>query len=151
MKIAQNIANNDPRVFPQLSMHEIAIDDYTLFAAYDDDNLYLMWEMINMSDVVANEDFLKTQGNLWIYNLPIFIFISAKAGVGNGGQMVGGGTIWNSGITLEKKVDTIIALSTNGANGPFIYHYDESQDSFPTETDDKYADSGITLKYFNGI
>ena len=65
--------------------------------------------------------------------------------------MVGGGTIWNSGITLEEKVDTIIAISTNGSNGPFIYHYDESLGAFPTETDDKYIDSGITLKYFNGI
>ena len=33
MKIAQNIANNDPRVFAHSSMHEIAIDDYALFAA----------------------------------------------------------------------------------------------------------------------
>ena len=151
MKIAQNIANNDPRVFAHWSMHEIAMDDYALFAAYDDEYLYLMWEMINMSDVVANEDFPKTQGNLWIYNLPIFIFISTEQGKGNGGKMVGGGTIWGSGITLEENVDTIIACSTNGANGPFIYHYDESQGAFPTETEDKYANSGITLKWGNGI
>ena len=65
--------------------------------------------------------------------------------------MVGGGTIWGSGISLEEKVDTIIAISTNGANGPFIYHYDEAQDAFPTETDDKGANSGITLKWGNGI
>ena len=151
MKIAQNIANNDPRVFAHWSMHEIAIDDYALFAAYDDEYLYLMWEMINMSDVVANEDFPKTQGNLWIYNLPIFIFISTEKGKGNGGIMVGGGTIWGSGITLEEKVDTIIACSTNGANGPFIYHYDEAQGAFPTETEDKGANSGITLKWGSGI
>ena len=151
MKIAQNIANNDPRVFAHWSMHEIAIDDYALFAAYDDENLYLMWEMINVSDVVAGEDFPISQGNLWIYNLPIFIFLSCEKGKGNGGKMVGGGTIWGSGISLEEKVDTIIAISTNGANGPFIYHYDEAQDAFPTETDDKGANSGITLKWGNGI
>ena len=151
MKNAQNIANNDPRVFAHWSMHEIAIDDYALFAAYDDENLYLMWEMINVSDVVAGEDFPISQGNLWIYNLPIFIFLSCEKGKGNGGKMVGGGTIWGSGISLEEKVDTIIAISTNGANGPFIYHYDEAQDAFPTETDDKGANSGITLKWGNGI
>ena len=55
------------------------------------------------------------------------------------------------GITLEEKVDTIIAISTNGANGPFIYHYDESLGAFPTETDDKYAASGIELKWGKGI
>ena len=151
MKIAQNIANNDPRVFAHWSMHEIAIDDYALYAAYDDEYLYLMWEMINVSDVVANEDFPKTQGDLWIYNLPIFIFLSTQKGKGNGGKMIGGGTIWNSGISLEEKVDTIIACSTNGSNGPFIYHYDEEQGGFPTETDDKYVNSGITLKWGSGI
>ena len=151
MKIAQNIANNDPRVFAHWSMHEMAIDDYALFAAYDDEYLYLMWEMTNMSDVVANEDYPISQGNLWINNLPIFIFLSVQKDRGNGGRMVGGGTIWNSGISLEEKVDTIIACSTNASNGPFIYHYDESLGAFPTETKDKYAESGITLKFSNGI
>jgi alpha-amylase len=151
MKIAQNIANNDPRVFAHWSMHEIAMDDYALYAAYDDDYLYLMWEMINLSDIVADEDFPKTQGNLWIYNLPIFIFLSTQKGRGNGGTMVGGGTIWGSGISLEEKVDVIIACSTNGANGPFIYHYDEELDAFPPETEDKGPSSGITLKWGNGI
>lgn len=151
MKIAQNIANNDPRVFAHWSMHEIAIDDYALYAAYDDKNLYLMWEMINMSDVIANEDFPKSQGNLWIYNLPIFIFISTEKGKGNGGKMADGGSIWGSGITLEENVDTIIACSTNGANGPFIYHYDEEIGAFPTETEDKGINSGIALKWGNGI
>ena len=151
MKIAQNIANNDPRVFAHWSMHEMAIDDYALFAAYDDEYLYLMWEMTNMSDVVANEDYPISQGNLWINNLPIFIFLSIQKDRGNGGRMVGGGTIWNSGISLEEKVDTIIACSTNASNGPFIYHYDESLGAFPTETKDKYAESGITLKFSNGI
>ena len=151
MKIAQNIANNDPRVFAHWSMHEMAIDDYALFAAYDDEYLYLMWEMTNMSDVVANEDYPISQGNLWINNLPIFIFLSVQKDRGNGGKMVGGGTIWNSGISLEEKVDTIIACSTNASNGPFPYHYDESLGAFPTETKDKYAESGITLKFSNGI
>ena len=151
MKIAQNIANNDPRVFAHWSMHEMAIDDYALFAAYDDEYLYLMWEMTNMSDVVANEDYPISQGNLWINNLPIFIFLSVQKDRGNGGKMVGGGTIWNSGISLEEKVDTIIACSTNASNGPFIYHYDESLGAFPTENKDKYAESGITLKFSNGI
>ena len=52
---------------------------------------------------------------------------------------------------LEEKVDTIIACSTNASNGPFIYHYDESQGAFPTEPWDKYAESGITLKFSSGI
>ena len=150
MKIAQGIANNDPRVFCHWSMHEIAIDDYALYAAYDDDNLYLMWEMINLSDVVANEDFPISQGRLSIYNLPIFIYLNVH-GTGNHGTVVGGKTLWDSGITIEEKVDTIIALSTNGCNGPFIYHYNSNLDAFPTETEDKGAASGIKLMWSMGI
>ena len=74
-----------------------------------------MWEMTNMSDVVANEDYPISQGNLWIYNLPIFIFLSVKEGRGNDGHMTDGGTLWGSGITLEENIDTIIACSTNAA------------------------------------
>ena len=33
MKIAQNIANNDTRVFAHCSTQEIAMDDYALFVA----------------------------------------------------------------------------------------------------------------------
>ena len=72
MRIAQAVANDDPRVYAHWSMHEIAMDDYALFAAWDDKYLYLMWEMINVSDVVASEDFPISQGRLSIYNLPIF-------------------------------------------------------------------------------
>ena len=56
-RIAQAVANDDPRVYAHWSMHEIAMDDYALFAAWDDKYIYLMWEMINVSDVVASEDF----------------------------------------------------------------------------------------------
>ena len=150
MKIAQGIANNDPRVFCHWSMHEIAIDDYALYAAYDDDNLYLMWEMINLSDVVAKEDFPISQGRLSIYNLPIFIYLNVH-NTGNHGTVVGGKTLWDSGITIEENVDTIIALSTNGCNGPFIYHYSKDLGAFPTETDDKGAASGIKLMWSMGI
>lgn len=144
MKIAQAVANDDPRVYAHWSMHEIAMDDYALFAAWDDDYLYLMWEMINVSDVVAGEDFPISQGRLSIYNLPIFIFLNVR-GSGNDGTTPDGKTIWGSGITFEEKVDTIITCSTNGANGPFLYKYDEETKGFPTETKDKGKDSGVEI------
>ena len=88
-----------------------------------------------MSDSVFKEDFPKTQGNLQIYNLTIFIFLSIEKGKGNVRKILGGGTIWGSGINLEEKVHRIIACSTNVANGLFILHYDEDLEAFRTETD----------------
>ena len=152
MKIAQAVANDDPRVYAHWSMHEIAMDDYALFAAWDDDNLYLMWEMINLSDVVAGEDFPISQGRLSIYNLPIFVFLNVGgSSSGNGAKMQGGGSIWDSGITLEENVDRIIACSTNGANGPFMYKYDASIGAFPRETELKGSESGVVIASDMGI
>ena len=72
---------------------------------------------------------------IYVFIIDQFSFLSVPKNEGKWWKIVGGGTIWNN-ITLEEKVDTIITLLTNWANGPFIYHYDR-KDAFPTETDDK--------------
>lgn len=127
MKIAQGVANDDPRVYRPNSMYEKGVDDYALYAAWDDTKLYLMWEMANVSDVVSpNDDFPISQGNLWIDNLPYFIYFSLDNNKKGNGTDAAGGTIWNSGITSTAHVDTIFAGSTNGANGPFLYASDEN-------------------------
>lgn len=48
MIIAQGAANDDPRVYRPNSMYEVPIDLYTLYGTYDDENVYLMWEMTNV-------------------------------------------------------------------------------------------------------
>ena len=42
MLIAQGTANDDPRVYRPDSMYEVGIDNYALYGAWDDTNLYLM-------------------------------------------------------------------------------------------------------------
>ena len=91
MLIAQGTANDDPRVYRENSMHELPVDLYALYGAYDDNNLYLMWEMTNVGDVVCPEQgYVISQGILWqTQELPFFIVIdtgkSADA-VGNQGS-----------------------------------------------------------------
>lgn len=126
MLIAQGVANDDPRAYRPSSMHEYPVDDYALYAAWDNDNLYLMWEMANVQDQVApNDDFPLTQGNLWIYNLPVFLYFSIDPSIEGDGTVVDGSTVWDSGITLDANIDTVVAVSTNGSNGPFVYGSDD--------------------------
>ena len=149
MLIAQGTANDDPRVYRPGSMYEIAMDDYALYAAWDNDNLYLMWEMANVQDIVApNDDFPLSQGNLWIYNMPIFIAINTGLGNVSDGTTSGGGTLWDSGITYTTDFDTIITCSTNNSNGPFIYPADDNGKVGV----EKYtgASTGINMKWGNG-
>ena len=126
MLIAQGTANDDPRVYRPNSMYEIPIDMYALYAAYDNENLYLMWEMTNVQDVVApNDTYPLSQGILYqTMNVPFFIAIDTgdkETAIGNNGALISGGTIWDSGITFGQSFNKLIAISTNGANGPFLY------------------------------
>lgn len=154
MIIAQGTANDDPRVYRPNSMYEVPLDLYTLYGAYDDSNLYLMWEMTNVQDVVApNDDYPLSQGILYqTMNIPFFIAIDTKKSsdaIGNKGQTTAGGTIWGSGITFKNSFNRLIAVSTNGANGPFVY----SGSSAGLNAKEVYTatTSGITFKYGLGI
>lgn len=131
MLIAQGTANDDPRVYRPNSMYEIGVDLYALYGAYDDDNLYLMWEMTNVQDVVAPwETYPLSQGVLWqTQEFPFFIVIDTgddDTTVGNGGALSTGGTIWNSGMTFENSFNKLISINTKGSNGPWVFGGDST-------------------------
>lgn len=150
MLIAQGVANDDPRVYAHWSMHEIAIDDYAMYAAWDNTNLYIMYEMANTQDVVApGEDFPMTQGNLWIYNLPVFMYIYTGTANPTHGKTAGG-TLWDTGTTVEAESDHVIAYSTNASNGPFIYTANDDGNLEPDVLVKKGAQTGINIKWGNG-
>ena len=161
MLIAQGAANDDPRVYRPNSMYEVGIDTYALYGAYDDNNLYLMWEMTNVQDVVApNDDYPLTQGTMYLnMNIPFFILVDTgkNDAIGNTGKTQAGGTIWDSGITIGNSFNRLIAISTNGANGPYVYGGD-STGLNPVEIYSKSgggtsgaAKSGIQFGYGMGI
>lgn len=152
MLIAQGVANDDPRVYAHWSMHEIAFDDYAMYAAWDDTNLYIMYEMANVQDVVApGEDYPMTQGNLWINNIPVFMYIFTGNGNINHGETAAG-TLWNSGNTFDAHADHIVAYSTNNSNGPFIYTADDEGilDPDDPELTIARAATGINIEWGNG-
>lgn len=164
MLIAQGAANDDPRVYRENSMYEVPIDNYALYGAYDDENLYLMWEMTNVQDVVApNDNFPLTQGTLFQnMNCPMFIAIDTGKNdtIGKNGATTAGGTLWSSGITISEKFNRMIAISYNGANGPFVYGGDSNglnatemygPAASTTKEGVEIKKSGIVFDYGTGI
>lgn len=154
MIIAQGAANDDPRVYRENSMYEVPIDLYTLYGTWDNDNLYLMWEMTNVQDVVAPSDnYPLSQGHLYqTQNLPFFIAIDtgkSATRIGNSGKTATGTTLWNSGISIESDFNKLIAISTNAANGPFVYGGDSAGLNTVEEYGPKTA--GVNFKYGEGI
>lgn len=150
MLIAQGTANDDPRVYRNNSMYEKPIDDYAMYAAWDDNNLYIMYEMSNVQDIVApNDDYPITQGNLFqTENLPVFLYLYTGKGNVTDGTTVSGGTLWGSGITFDTYVDTVVAFSTNGSNGPFIYTADD--DGKLDEDNIVNKNTGMKMDWGNG-
>ncbi|KFI49646.1 Ig-like domain-containing protein [Bifidobacterium biavatii] len=162
MIIAQGAANDDPRVYRPNSMYEVPIDLYTLYGTYDDDNLYLMWEMTNVQDVVApNDNYPLTQGTLFNnMNVPFFFAFDtgdSSTRIGKSAQLNTGGTLWDSGITWQNKLNKVLAISTNGANGPWIYGGDSdglnanAQYGPAANAKTETEKSGIVFKYGQGI
>ena len=150
MLIAQGVANDDPRVYAHWSMHEKGIDDYAMYAAWDDTNLYIMYEMANVQDIVApGEDFPMTQGNLWIDNLPVFMYIyTGNENITHG--ETADGTLWATGTTLDAHADHVVAYSTNASNGPFIYTANDDGQLEPDVLVKTGAETGISIKWGNG-
>ncbi len=147
--IAQGAANDDPRVYRPNSMYEVPIDLYALYAAYDDNNLYLGWDMTNVQDVVApSDDYPLSQGILYqTMNVPFMLLFDTQAGGGNGNTDAAGSTIWGSGITYPSIVNRVVMCSTNAANGPYVY---ENNGNLINATEIYNAStSGINFKVSN--
>ena len=130
MLIAQGAANDDPRVYRENSMYEVPIDLYALYGTYDDDNLYLMWEMTNVQDYVDPGDNYPIGRPLFgELNCPVWIVLDTGRSdnkIGKNLNLTTGGTIWASNNSWEQSINNLIGISYNGANGPWMYGGDEN-------------------------
>ncbi len=124
MIIAQGAANDDPRAFR--GYHEKATDFYALYAAYDDENLYLMVEMpsIDDRDIISKD---------WQYaldeNMGMGVAINTGKRVPGDGEMDKGMTPWNAAgkfYSIEEGIDTLLMFhpAEYGTPGFFITNSD---------------------------
>ncbi|MDO5124608.1 MAG: starch-binding protein [Eubacteriales bacterium] len=130
MLIAQGVANDDPRVYMPSSIHERAVDDYALYAAWDDENLYFMWEMANTSAILGGKDIFSAQkpnGSIWNPGLPMYLLLSVdpeKHADGKARELdiksntwVESSSVWGSGLSFDTNIDTFIAFDSANTNG----------------------------------
>lgn len=130
MLIAQGAANDDPRVYRENSMYEVPVDLYALYGTYDDQNLYLMWEMTNVQDYVDPGDNYPIGRPLFgELNCPVWIVLDTGRSdnkIGKNLNLTTGGTIWASNNQWEQSLNNLVGISYNGANGPWMYGGDEN-------------------------
>lgn len=136
MIIAQGVANDDPRVYMPSAMHEQPWDAYALYAAWDNDNLYFMWEMANTTYIISPEDNFaaSNEARPWRNSIPMYLALSIDPSKQATGKAVGtdksgatytnpfvwgcdGGVAKDGGTGFTTHVDTLIAMDSNNSNG----------------------------------
>lgn len=148
MIIAQGVANDDPRVYMPSSMHEQPWDAYALYAAWDDNNLYFMWEMANTSYIISPSDNFaaSNEARPWRNSIPMYLALSIDPTKQATGKAIGtnkdgststnpfvwgcvGGVAKDGGTSFTTHVDTLIAMDSNNSNGGASIYKADVQDS----------------------
>lgn len=136
MIIAQGVANDDPRVYMPSSMHEQPWDAYALYGAWDDENLYFMWEMANTTYITSPSDNFaaSNEARPWRNSIPMYIALSIDPEKQATGKAIGtnldgstftnpfvwgcaGGVAKDGGVGFTTHIDTLVAFDSNNSNG----------------------------------
>ena len=162
MIIAQGVANDDARIFR--GSHEGPVyDTYALYGAWDDDNLYLMWQFVNVTDVVdpAQGYPISDNGKPWNGDIPqILAFSIDPSKSGNGaikstdsktGTVNYDDNIWGIRVNYETSVDTLMYFSSKpGVGQPAIFKV-EDDSYFSYDNCVGFKNAGVTYEYQDGF
>ena len=156
MIIAQGVANDDPRIFR--GSHEGPVYDlYALSAAWDDSNLYLMWQFTNVTDVTdpAQNYPISDNGKPYQGDIPQSIAFDVDPAKGGNGTIDGTtGGIWGMKHTFgNSNVDRIAMFSSKpGVGVPALFKLNANNafDYTPANVL-KFVDGGISFKYADGF
>ena len=153
MIIAQGVANDDANVFK--GPHEYPVyDTYTLYGAWDNDNLYIGWQFVNVRDITASDQGGAGTNEAKPYNadMPQMIALDLGRGLSADGPMDTGKYVWGETIDFTTNVDALMAFSSKpgvGTPGFFVaneegkFSYDENLFNF--------KEMGISYEYENGF
>ena len=156
--IAQGVANDDSNVFK--GPHEYPVyDEYGLYAAYDDKNVYIGWQFVNVRDVVAPDQRDAGTNEAKPYNADIPQILLFDLGKSNGAYSDGSmdtkdsDRVWGMKLDYETNINAVMcfsskpeagtpALFTTNSNGKFSYDKEYCRD---------FKSLGISFKYEDGL
>lgn len=152
MMIAQGGANDMCTTF--FGQHENCVRDcYALYAAWDDANLYLAWQMVNVADVrddVRDGDGPLSDGGR-MGEAPLQVALSIDPTKTMTGRVQGGGMLWDKlDVVYETPVDRILMMhgkdDFQGGNAMFLPADEQGNIQYNGAYQKDFASNGITLK-----
>ncbi len=152
MIIAQGAANDDANVFK--GPHEYPVyDTYSLYAAWDNDNVYIGWQYVNVRDITASDQGGAGTNEAKPYNadMPQLIALDLGRGTGADGTMdVAGEYVWDKTVGYTTNVDALMAFSTKPGTGtPGFFEANEDGKFSYDENFTGFTAGGISYEYEN--
>lgn len=153
MLVAQGVACDTATRFKGVWENWV-MDSYSLYGAWDDENLYIGWQIVNTYDTFWQQD-----GNGPISDsgkpgdAPQFIAINTGKGNKMTGLMQDGKGIWSADIQYSSDVDNIIAIHSDLTGVPGLFKADSTGASSYAAADGLCLDfksQGIEVKKVDG-
>lgn len=153
-KIAQGVANDDSNVFK--GPHEYPVyDEYSLYGAYDDENLYIGWQYVDVRDVTAKDQqgAGTTEAKPDNADIPqmIALDLGASKGKYTDGVMADGKCVWGIDVTYKTKVNALLCFSSKvGVGTPALFTPDATG-KFSYDNCTVFKKAGISFTREDGL
>ncbi len=127
------------------------LDTYALFGAWDDENLYVGWQMVNTTDTWANPGDGPLSDGGRVLDVPLILALSVDEGsTSMSNKNTSGTAIWGQkmGLTFDTHVDRLLYMSGKpGLGKPSMFKAVDAQGN--TDYEDGcvgFAEGGIEYK-----
>ena len=131
------------------------LDTYALYAAWDDNNLYVAWQMVNTTDTWAREGDGPLSDGGRVLDVPLILALSVDpSSTSMSNKNTNGGPIWGQkmGLTFNQHVDHLLYMSGKVGNGtPGMFTAVDAQGNTNYTNGLKtFKDNGIEYKMAEG-
>lgn len=131
------------------------LDTYALYAAWDDNNLYVAWQMVNTTDTWAREGDGPLSDGGRVLDVPLILALSVDpSSTSMSNKNTNGNPIWGQkmGLTFNQHVDHLLYMSGKVGNGtPGMFTAVDAQGNTNYSNGLKtFKDNGIEYKMAEG-
>lgn len=156
MLIAQGAAFDSSTAYKG-AWENAVMDSYSLYGAWDDENLYIGFQMVNVYDyAVKDRGYDMAGGPLSLEGKiggPMGLFLAIDTGKGNAmtGKLADGKSIWGNSVQYITRVDTVIAFHPDMTGTPgFFVAGSDGLASYEPEFCKTFKETGVEVGIVDG-
>lgn len=130
------------------------LDCYSLYGAWDDENLYIGWQMVNTTDTWARSGDGPLSDGGRVLDVPLIVALNVGTGEKMTGGTLDGKGIWGADVTFDTRVDHLLYMSGKpGLGNPGFFKAAGADGLVDYENKDScslFKEKGISYKMAEG-